>query len=118
MASRSKLSPQGGRSKFRFEPPCDHSRLSANRKLSRNRQSPAKYAVPLFFIAAPTVSAEFLSYTVSFGTSGTVCCAPMPGAGREPYQSILRVKYMAAATARKLAIAPTSSALSSSRSSR
>jgi hypothetical protein len=81
-------------------------------------KSPPKYAVPLFFIAAPTFSAEFLSYAVSFGTSGAVCCAAMPGTGREPYQSILRVKYMAAATARKPVIAPTSSALSSSRSSR
>ena len=81
-------------------------------------KSPAKHAVPLFFIAASTFSAEFLSYAVSFGTSGAVCCATMPGTGREPYQSILRVKYMAAATARKLVIAPTSSALSSSRSSR
>lgn len=81
-------------------------------------RSPANYAVPLFFIAAPTFSAEFLSYAVSLETSGAVCCAAMPGTGREPYQSILRVKYMAAATARKLVIAPTSSALSSSRSSR
>ena len=36
----------------------------------------------------------------------------------ELYQSIPRVKYIAAATAKKLATAPTSSALSSSRSSR
>jgi hypothetical protein len=81
-------------------------------------KSSANYAVPLFLIAAPTFSAEFPSYAVSFGTSGAVCCAAMPGTGREPYQSILRVKYMAAATAMKLVIAPTSSALSSSRSSR
>jgi len=43
------------------------------------------------------------SYGVSFGSSGTVCCAAMPCAGREPYQWILRVKYMAAATARNRA---------------
>ena len=35
--------------------------------------------------------------------------------GSELYQSILRVKYIAAATAMKLAIAPTSNELSSSR---
>jgi hypothetical protein len=38
--------------------------------------------------------------------------------GSELYQSILRVKYIAAATATKLATAPTSRALSSRRSSR
>jgi len=57
------------------------------------------------------------SYSVCFGTGGVVCGSGALAVGSELYQSISRVKYMAAATARKLAIAPTSNALSSSRSS-
>src|ERR1700683_1381415 len=50
-----------------------------------------------------------------FSTVSEGCAAPD---GIELYQSILRVKYITAATARKLATAPTSSALSSRRSNR
>jgi hypothetical protein len=51
------------------------------------------------------------------GTGGGVCPV-VSGVGSELYQSMLRVKYMTAVTIRKLAIAPISSALSSSRNSR
>lgn len=43
--------------------------------------------------------------------------SPGAPASSDPYQSMFRVKYMAAAIARKLAMAPASSALSSSRRS-
>src|SRR6202789_1308661 len=55
-------------------------------------------------------------YAVSFGTNGVACHSADPGTGTELNQSMLRVKYMAAATATKLAMAPTSNASSSSRS--
>ena len=48
------------------------------------------------------------------GGGGMTGCCELIAPGRELYQSIVRVKYMTAVTARKLATAPTSSALSSS----
>src|SRR6267378_1889929 len=51
------------------------------------------------------------------GSAGLGPLSGPPDAGSELYQSIKRVKYIAPATAAKLAIAPTSKALSSSRSS-
>src|SRR6478736_8368217 len=61
---------------------------------------------------------HFWSYGIGFVDAGAVCVVRKPAGGNELYQSMPRVKYMAVATARKLAIAPTSSALSSSRSRR
>ena len=63
-------------------------------------------------------ASPLLFYAESFGTNGVVCCSALSVTGSGLYQSISRVKYIADATAKKLAIAPTSSALSSSRSSR
>src|SRR6476646_4048969 len=57
------------------------------------------------------------TYTTSSEDSAVFPFRGSPACGSEPCQSIPRVKYMAAAMARKLAIAPTSSALSSSRNS-
>jgi len=83
-----------------------------SRQLHEDR--PRNRAAPHYIIEVLIYWTELRPFTEGYGTNGALWSSLEFDLGRELYQSIPRVKYMAAVNARKLAIAPTSNALSSS----